>query len=623
MNLSSELISQFAKITNDDTKQRTESIIYGTAVVKKDKLYVKLDGSSQLTPVITTSEVKDGERITVLIKDHTATVTGNLSSPSARIDTVKEVEIKTDKNGNKIAILNNEIILQNNKIEAQNNKILLQNNKIELLDTSIKAHDSKLEIIDSDIKSHSSKLELIDSDIKSHGSKLEVIDSNIKIYNSSFKIENGVITGIKGVNTEWITTGQLEADSAKIKELDVEKLSVKDADIKYANIDFTNIGHAAMEHFYANSGLIKDVVVGDQRITGELIGVTIKGDLIEGNTIVADKLVIKGSDGLYYKLNTDGMKVEAEQTEYNSLNGSIIIAKSITATKIAVDDLVAFDATIGGLNMTNGSIYSGVKQSVDNTTRGIYLDKTGQLAVGDSRNFLKFYKDQNGLYKLAISASEFNFGVNNTPIEDALAETIKSQQDQFYHSTSPTELIGGSWSPTTPTWEEGKYVWIRTLVVHGDDSSEFTPSENGVCISGNTGADGLQGLQGPQGEQGIPGPAGPKGEQGIQGNAGENGQDAVVLHVLSSNGNIFKNSLIATTLTVTIITGNEMITSSEQMRAKFGPHSSIEWEQKRFGEDVFTKIDPSDSRLSDDGFIMTLSTNDVHTQTVFNCSIIR
>lgn len=31
--------------------------------------------------------------------------------------------------------------------------------------------------------------------------------------------------------------------------------------------------------------------------------VTIKGDLIEGNTIVADKLVMKGDDGLFYKLN--------------------------------------------------------------------------------------------------------------------------------------------------------------------------------------------------------------------------------------------------------------------------------------------------------------------------------
>ena len=62
-----------------------------------------------------------------------------------------------------------------------------------------------------------------------------------------------------------------------------------------------------MEKFYSESGLIKNVVVGDQTITGELVGVTIRGDLIEGNTIKADKLVIKGEDGLYYKLNTNGL----------------------------------------------------------------------------------------------------------------------------------------------------------------------------------------------------------------------------------------------------------------------------------------------------------------------------
>ena len=85
-------------------------------------------------------------------------------------------------------------------------------------------------------------------------------------------------------------------------------MSATDADIKYANIDFTNIGKAAMEYFYSASGLIKDVIVGDQKITGHLIGVTISGDLIEGNTIVAEKLVIRGEDGLYYKLNSNGIE---------------------------------------------------------------------------------------------------------------------------------------------------------------------------------------------------------------------------------------------------------------------------------------------------------------------------
>ena len=103
------------------------------------------------------------------------------------------------------------------------------------------------------------------------------------------------------VNSHFTKTEELDATNAKIRKLESEKLSAKDAELKYANIDFTNIGKAAMEYFYSMSGLIKNVTVGDQTITGELVGVTIKGDIIEGNTIVADKLVIKGEDGLYYR----------------------------------------------------------------------------------------------------------------------------------------------------------------------------------------------------------------------------------------------------------------------------------------------------------------------------------
>lgn len=219
---------------------------------------------------------------------------------------------------------------------------------------------------------------------------------------------------------ETTTTDKLTAVDASITNLDAKKLDTESAAIKYANIDFSNIGKAAFEYLYAQSGLIKDVVVGDGTITGELVGVTIKGDLIEGNTIKAEKLVIKGSDGLYYKLNTDGVTTEAEQTNENSLDGSHIMAKSITATKIAVNDLVAFDATIGGFNITSDAIYSGVKDSPTNTTRGIYMDSQGQLSVGDEANYLKYYKAEDGTYKLEISAGSIIMAANGETVGDAI-----------------------------------------------------------------------------------------------------------------------------------------------------------------------------------------------------------
>lgn len=220
-----------------------------------------------------------------------------------------------------------------------------------------------------------------------------------------------------------ITADSIKADSAKIEKLETEKLSVEDADIKYAQINFANIGEAAMEYFYSKSGLIKNVTVGDQTITGELVGVTIKGDIIEGGTVKADKLVIKGEDGLFYKLNVDALgetTASSDEKYQNGLDGSAIIAKSITAEQISVKDLIAFGATIGGFKIGDDSIYSGTKSSVDNTTRGIYFDNDGQFSFGDSRDYIKFYKDTDGEYHLKIAAKSLIFGSSGSSVEEAI-----------------------------------------------------------------------------------------------------------------------------------------------------------------------------------------------------------
>lgn len=299
-----------------------------------------------------------------------------------------------------------------------------------------------------------------------------------------------------------LTVENFKAVNADIEKLNTKKLDVESADIKFANIDFSNIGKAAMEYFYAQSGLIKDVVVGDQKITGHLIGVTISGDLIEGNTVKAEKLVVLGEDGLYYKLNVNalGEAVASSDTKYqNGLDGSVIIAKSVTAEKVSVKDLVAFGATIGGLNIADGSLYSGVKDSINNTTQGFYVDKNGQLYLGDAEHFLRYYKVKDGTYKLAISAKSVTFGSNQN-LEEAWEEAktsieskIETVDVEYYLSASPTSLSGGSWSTTAPTWTNGKYMWMRTKITDGTHNVTYSPDENGTCIAGATGATGSSG----------------------------------------------------------------------------------------------------------------------------------
>ena len=91
MDLNSILVSEFAKITNDNKETVNEgATVYGTYRVQGDEAYVQIDGSDTRTPVATTSEARNGDRVTVLIKNHRAIITGNLTDPSTTVKSVEE-----------------------------------------------------------------------------------------------------------------------------------------------------------------------------------------------------------------------------------------------------------------------------------------------------------------------------------------------------------------------------------------------------------------------------------------------------------------------------------------------------------------------------------------------------
>lgn len=101
----------------------------------------------------------------------------------------------------------------------------------------------------------------------------------------------------------------------------------------------------------------------------------------------------------------------------------------------------------------------------------------------------------------AKSAAD-NANKNASSAVSTAQNTVKSTTEQFYKSTSPTSLSGGSWSNSQPTWENGKYIWKRTYVVKNNGTTEYQPSANGVCITGSTGATGATGPQGVKGDKG-------------------------------------------------------------------------------------------------------------------------
>ena len=533
MALSHEVVSQFAKLVDNKPKKDEGVTVKGTYKIIGDIEYVQLDGSDVLTPVESTVEAKTGERVQVLIKDHFATVTGNISSPAARSKDVKDLADTVDEQGNtiqqmdntiiqqgnsiiqmnttinqhettinqhdtkinqqgdQIVSINNTVIAQGNSIEANNNAIIAQGNTIDEMNDTITSHGNSITTMNNTIQQHDNritqnsntitqqgntitqqgnKITEIDNTVQTqgntivaqgntidaHGTQLTTHNSQITILNSGFVIQDGVLTGLS---------------TAVINALKSSTL-----DTGYAKIDFANIQMAAVQKLFTDSGIIKDLVVQEGSITGELVGVTLKGDLIEGNTIVADKLVIKGSDGLYYKLNTNGETIESNQTSENSLNGQIIAAKSITASKIQVTDLVAFGATIGGFDITDSSINTHLKTSIDSSTNGIYLDSDGQMAIGNDINHIKYYKDENNNFILDVRLDKLYLGSSQQTADQQFQGMVEISANNL---TSVFKTSGGSNLLRNSVGYAGTDFWLTSgsITTNQNDDMSLSGSE--------------------------------------------------------------------------------------------------------------------------------------------------
>lgn len=534
------LATTFAKIIKEDATATKDSTVYGTAVEFNGKMYVKLDGSERMTPIETTTSIKEGDRVTVLIKAHSATVTGNVTDPSASKsdkkatdDKVKDLSSQVSEFGTVVAgkVSTEQLQAVEGRVTNLESDNVNVKNELKAQSASITSLDAKKASID-DLNATNASID----DLKANMLTTDTLDAKY----ATIKNLEATDATIYNLSVDYgdfkkATVDDLKARKAEIDDLSTKKLNATDAELKYANIDFSNIGVAAIEQFYATSGIIKDLVIGDQTVTGEIVGVTIKGDLIEGNTIVADKLVMKGDDGLFYKLNISAANgVNTEQTSYNSINGSIITAKTITATQISVKDLVAFDATIAGFHIKDTAIYSTGKESATSTVRGIYLGKDGQLGFGDGNNYIKFYVDTDGKYKLGISAESLTFATGQS-VKDAIDE-VDSKVDAIksIDSTTIGYLVGdsgttpptGIWSADVPVVPNGKYLWCQKITTYTDGSHdyEYSVSRTGdKGDKGDQGIPGLQGIQGKKGDQGIPGPQGKQGIQGEKGNTGATG----------------------------------------------------------------------------------------------------
>lgn len=261
MGLSNDLISQFVKATKAEKPKQTETTSYGTIVESDGSKWVKLDGSDQLTPINTTAVVADGDRVTVLIKDHSATVTGNLSDPAASSNKVTEM---VDEIAQFEIVVADKVSTK--ELEAQVGRIdtLVSDNVI--IKENLIAAEADISELRADNVTISGKLTAAEGEITNlKTDKLDASIADIK-YATIGSLE---ATDAKIYNLE-VTYGEFEdlvadkfvAIDAEIKNLDVGSLTVEEADIRYASIADLNAAKADITDLNADVANIDTLIFG-------------------------------------------------------------------------------------------------------------------------------------------------------------------------------------------------------------------------------------------------------------------------------------------------------------------------------------------------------------------------
>ena len=133
-------------------------------------------------------------------------------------------------------------------------------------------------------------------------------------------------------------------------------------------------------------------------------------------------------------------------------------------------------------------------------------------------------------YSDGKSTTSYSVSRNGTNGSNGSSVTVKSTAITYQVSSSGTTTPTGTWSSTIPSVSAGQYLWTKTVVTYSDGKSTTSYS-----ISRN----------------------------GTNGTNGTNGADALSMVILSSNGNIFKNTNIATTLSAHVYKGGVEVTGTK------------------------------------------------------------
>ena len=458
MAVPNELIAKFAKLSKESKIQR-ETTVFGTTVEYGGKLYVKMDGSDLLTPVATTSEISAGERVTVMVKDHTATVTGNISNPSASKGTTDAIEDEiTTINA---TIGNFELVIADkvntNELQAEvakiNELMALKANIVDLNVTNATIKDLNVQVANID-KALITKADIVDLDAAN--AEINTLKTN---YADIQTLVGGNLT-MDNIQSLVLTSSKVTVDNAFIKDAMIDRVSADKINAGTINTNNVNIQsedgsmllQGSLQQFKDAEGNVRIQIGKDASgdFTFVLYGADGQGQLINQNGITASAI----GDGLIVNsmvsdnANISGSKLDIDSV-ITEVNGSTTTIKS---SKIYFDDKKqTLDVAFNTLNTTVDNTSSTVSSHTTsiNTMQGQISTLISDTTIINDDGTTTSIKDAFSSMEQTVDGFSTKIGSLETTMDDG----FKSVDSKISSVEQTVDSLSSSLSSTTSTIE--------------------------------------------------------------------------------------------------------------------------------------------------------------------------